>query len=107
MEGIATITDGLGGISLTLAAQATVQLQIQGTPQSPPEIAGQLGGFLGGLFGVLRMFGESFGPAGWLVNFIILCFAFVLLVYIVTWIAPILLAFVRIILQMIQAFKPF
>lgn len=107
MQSIATIADGLGGISQTLAAQATVQLRINGTPQSPPEIANQLGGFLGAFFGMTRMFGESFGPVGAVAAFLILCFAYVLLVYVVTWIAPILLALARIVLQMIQAFKPF
>lgn len=106
------IIDGIGSgfnvIAETLAAQATRVVYIDGTPQGGAELAEQLGQRVGVIFGVARTMQSQFsGPGGSVIAFLMLALGFVLSVYVLCFALPIILSFVRFVLQFIDTVKPF
>lgn len=105
-EPLATLADGLGDMSGTLIAQATHQIMIDGTPNGPAELASKLGSYTGTFFGIVNAFAQFNSYTFGLFSFLLLVLAFRLLVIITTAIGPIILAFIKLLLQLWQAIKP-
>ncbi len=106
VEAVGTLGAGFNDMAGTLVYQSTRQLIIDSTPQGPRGVASGLGSYAGALFSVAKSFTSNFGKAGPVVVFLILALAYVIILYIVTFIAPILFALVRFILELINTAKP-
>lgn len=105
---IGTLTGEISDTSKTLAAQTTQIVLIGGTPSTAVDIAERLGENVGSVFSIARALELTyFNQAGGVISFFILAIGFVLLIKIGELILPIILALVRLVLQLIAAIKPF
>lgn len=106
-EGIATLVDNLGGLAETLAAQASQQVLIDGTPTGPEELADQLGSYAGYFFGIVRAFQGMNSFTFGIFGFLLLVLAFMLSVFVSTTIGQILMMLMRLVLTIWSSIKPF
>lgn len=93
----------------TLMAQSTVTIyDVNGTPQGVAGVVGQLGTNIGQPFAIARaMQLDNFAGSGGIISWLFLALAFVFLIRILSFAAPLILTFLRLVLQIIQAVKPF
>lgn len=105
-EGIATLADNLGDMAQTLSANLTQQVLIDGTPTGPEQIASDLGNYAGQFFGVVRAFQAINSFTFGIFGFLLVVLAFILMVVVTTTIGSMMLAFVRLILNLWSSIKP-
>jgi hypothetical protein len=91
----------------TLVAQSTLELDLGGTPSGPAEVADQLGERAGIFFGLVRALQSLDSFTFGVIAFLLLALAFVLIVWFLTTIVPMIFSLVKILINLWQAIKPF
>jgi hypothetical protein len=80
---------------------------INGTPTGLADAANQIGGYTGEFFGIFRAIQNFFlGKTGTIIAFLLLIVLFIILVRLLLFIIPILIAFFRLILEVVAAVIP-
>lgn len=104
---LSNMAGSFGQIAETLAAQATIELDLNGTPSGPAEIADSLGEKAGFLFGVARALQSLNSFTFGVISFLFGSLAFVLVVWILTTVVPMIFTLVKILINLWQSIKPF
>lgn len=105
---VQTLVDDLSGVSSTIVAQSTVTIEVSGTPQTIGGLAANLATNAPSVFGTIRgVVNATKSGTFQIISFIFLALMFVFLVYFATAFFPILMTVIRLVLQVIQTFKPF
>jgi hypothetical protein len=106
---ISTLAADTSNLARTLQAQGTQVLVMNDTPVGVTDLAQQFGSNIGGPFAFIRAVQESVGGLGLIgsfITFLFLAIAFVIFVRVAALFGPVILALVRLILNIIQAIKP-
>jgi hypothetical protein len=89
-------------------AQGTQEVTINGTPQGVVAIADQLGSMIGLPFSYAKALQlDNVAGSGGVIGFVFLALAFILLIEILVWAAPLLRTILDLVLKVIAAIKPF
>jgi hypothetical protein len=105
-QGLATLSKNMGDMAGTLAAQASQQVVLDGTPSGPAELASKLGEYTGVFFAIVKSYQSMNSFTFGIFAFLLVLLAFTLTIIVTTTIGPIILAFLRLLLQLWQAIKP-
>lgn len=108
LSDLQTLTSGMNAGIQTLSAQSTQIIEVSGTPQNITGMATAIGSNINPLFATVKGVVQAANQSRTLsvVWFVFLCLLFIFLVIALTFVWPLILSILRLILAIISAVKP-
>lgn len=107
---VKTLSQSIGNISGTLQANPTAVFEVNGTPVTVQEMGYNMGQNISLPFAFMRAVHNGLSGLGltWaFINFLLISVGFTVIVYVITFVAPIVLGLIGFVLRVITAIKPF